>query len=741
MLLTIGLVLVLTCTTIFNVFPTKADELKTYIVHLSIPDGQDFSQAREIEEWYNSFLSKVASLSNENPKMVYMYRHVITGFAAKMSVDQAKAIENLSGVASVRPEGLYQLQTTRSSYFLGLRQDSGLWKDSNKGKGVIIGVIDSGITPGHPSFNDNGVPTPPSTWKGKCEVAGCNNKLIGIRNFVNGSSPIDKIGHGTHTSSTAAGNSVDDANVFGMANGTASGMAPLAHLAMYKVCYSTECWSSDILAGMDAAIADGVNVMSISLGGGTLPFHEDSTAIAAFSAIQKGIFVSFAAGNGGPLGSSLSNEAPWMLTVGASTIDRRIRTSVLLGNKKIFDGESLYQPKGFDHKLRPLVYPGKDGDELAALCIEGSLDHIDVKGKVVVCDAGRISNPTKGQVVKDAGGAAMIIANYILFGKSIAAEAHVLPASFVGYKEGDEIKKYLNTTSSPVATILFGGTVVSGTKTDPEVSCFSSRGPNFASPGILKPDIIGPGVDILAAWNELVDHQTGTKAAFNVVRGTSMACPHLAGIAALSKSVHPEWSPAAIKSAIMTTASQVGRNGHAIIDERDLPADVFAIGLGHVNPPKAHDPGLVFDIQPDDYIPYLCGLGYTPKHIQLIVKKKVNCSKTIPEAQLNYPSFAVSLKRGDSKTYTRTVTNVGVANSTYTIGDISVPPGVSINVEGLYGSQPQELSFTGLHQKLTFKVTFTRSHKDKGKDPYGQGHMTWMSGKYTVRTPFSFKFE
>ncbi|KAF5801963.1 putative cucumisin [Helianthus annuus] len=665
MLPTIGLVLVLTCTTILNVFPTKADDLKTYIVHLSLPDGQDFSQAREIEEWYNSFLSKVASLSNENPKMVYVYRHVITGFAAKMSVDQAKAIENLSGVASVRPEGMYQLQTTRSSYFLGLRQDSGLWKDSNKGKGVIIGVIDSGITPGHPSFNDNGVPTPPSTWKGKCEVAGCNNKLIGIRNFVNGSSPIDKIGHGTHTSSTAAGNSVDNANVFGMANGTASGMAPLAHLAMYKVCYSTECWSSDILAGMDAAIADGVNVMSISLGGGQLPFHEDSTAIAAFSAIQKGIFVSFAAGNGGPLNSSLSNEAPWMLTVGASTIDRRIRTSVLLGNKKIFDGESLYQPKGFDHKLRPLVHPGKDGDLLAALCVEGSLDQ-----RVKCC---------------------------------------------------------------------FG--TMSGTKTDPEVSCFSSRGPNFASPGILKPDIIGPGVDILAAWNESVDHQTGTKAAFNVVRGTSMACPHLAGIAALIKSVHPEWSPAAIKSAIMTTASQVGRNGHAIIDERDLPADVFATGSGHVNPPKAHEPGLVFDIQPDDYIPYLCGLGYTPKQIQLIVKKKVNCSKTIPEAQLNYPSFAISLKRGDSKTYTRTVTNVGVANSTYTIGDISVPPGVSINVEGLYGSQPQELSFTGMQQKLIFKVTFTRSHKDKGKDPYGQGHMTWISGKYTVRTPFSFKFE
>ncbi|KAI3694139.1 hypothetical protein L1987_77100 [Smallanthus sonchifolius] len=487
---------------------------------------------------------------------------------------------------------------------------------------------------------------------------------------------------------------------------------------------------------MDAAIEDGVNVMSLSLGGPSLRFSEDPLAIAAFSAVEKGIFVSFAAGNSGPLNSSLSNEAPWVLTVGASTIDRRIRTSVLLGNKQVLDGESMYQPKNFDHKLCHLVYPGKDGDKLAASCMKGSLDHIDVKGKVVLCDVGGAENIEMGQVVKDAGGTAMIIANDIDTGVFIRAEAHVLPASFVGYKEGVEIKKYFNSTSSPVASILFRGTVV-GTKTDPQVTPFSSRGPNSASPGILKPDVIGPGFEILAAWHESVDNQTGTNATFHFVSGTSMACPHLAGIAALLKGAHPEWSPATIKSAIMTTGSQVSRNGHPIIEQRDLPVDVFAIGSGHVNPPKAHEPGLVFDIQPDDYIPYLCGLGYTPKDVQRIVKKTVNCSKTIPEAQLNYPSFAVSLKRGDSKTYSRTVTNVGMANSTYTIRDVSVPQGASIVVD----SHPQELSFTSVHQKLAYEVTFTRDINDKVKGPYGQGHMTWVFGKYTVRTPFSFKFE
>ncbi|KAI3787290.1 hypothetical protein L1987_41653 [Smallanthus sonchifolius] len=182
---------------------------------------------------------------------------------------------------------------------------------------------------------------------------------------------------------------------------------------------------------------------------------------------------------------------------------------------------------------------------------------------------------------------------------------------------------------------------------------------------------------------------------------------HKDPLAIAAFSAHPEWFPAAIKSAIMTTGNQV-----TSIHQKPMS-------------------------QGDDYIPYLCGLGYTPNDVQLIVKKTVNCSRTVPEAQLIYPSFTVSLKRGDNKTYSRTVTNVGMANSTYTVRDVSVPQGASIVV----GSQPQELSFTSVHQKLAYEVTFTRDINDKVKGPYGQGHLTWVSGKYTVRTPFSFKFQ
>ncbi|GJW93121.1 peptidase S8/S53 domain-containing protein [Tanacetum coccineum] len=195
-------------------------------------------------------------------------------------------------------------------------------------------------------------------------------------------------------------------------------------------------------------------------------------------------------------------------------------------------------------------------------CTSESLKLIDVKGKIVLCDADYILVGSEmGEAVKEAGGAAMIIANDKLTGNSLAVEVQVLPSSHVGYREGVAIKKYLNSTSAPVATIIQRGTVL-GVKSAPQVTVFSSRGPNHASPGILKPDIFGPGVDILAAWHESVDNNTGTQATFNIISGTSMSCPHLAGIAALIKSTHPDWSPGAIKSAIMTTASNVSLNGH-----------------------------------------------------------------------------------------------------------------------------------------------------------------------------------
>nr|XP_043630484.1 subtilisin-like protease [Erigeron canadensis] len=731
--------LVLVLVTILTFHSAHAAELKTYIVHLDSSKGQEFTQKHDRESWYRSFLPQTTMGSNDETSILFAYHNVLNGFAAKLSAEHVKVMEDMDGFLFARPERVYSLQTTHTPNFLGLQQNMGFWAGSNYGKGAIIGILDTGTTPSHPSFNDKGVPPPPAKWKGKCEIEGCNNKLIGLRDLTSGGNDtrFDQFGHGTHTSSTAGGNFVSGANVFGNANGNAAGMAPLAHVAMYKVCTLEDCLESWILAGMDVAVEDGVDILSLSLGLGIgIPFNEDTIALGAYAAIQKGIFVACAAGNSGPFNASLSNEAPWILTVGASTIDRKIVSRVSLGNKVMLDGQTLFQPKDFPQSSLPLVYPGLNGVQDAALCLEGSLDHVDVKGKVVLCDRGhKMSRTKKGEVVKNAGGVAMIIANQAPEGASTIADSHVLPASHVSYKDGLTIKTYINSTTSPMASILFQGTVI-GTDSAPEVTSFSSRGPSLASPGILKPDIIGPGVSILAAWPVSVDNTTQASATYNMISGTSMSCPHLAGIAALLKAAHPDWSPAAIKSAIMTTADQVSLNGKPIQDEKELPADLFAVGSGHVNPSKATDPGLVFDIAPDDYIPYLCGLGYTSQEVGSIVKKKVSCEQTISEGELNYPSYVITLAKGENKTYSRTATNVGDTNSVYTISEpnIHIPPGIVLTIHH------PALEFTQVNQKLTYELTFSRYNNVEINVPYDQGFIAWQAGTYMVRTPFVIKY-
>ncbi|CAL5442275.1 unnamed protein product [Camellia sinensis] len=723
--------------TLFRRFTNEPNTLETYIVLVNLPENRVFSGPEEVKEWYHSFLPTTTAISNQpsSSRMVYSYHNVVDGFAARLSAEEVKAMEKIEGFVSARPQRILPLHTTHSPSFLGLHKNLGVWLGSNYGKGVIVGLLDTGITPNHPSFSDGGMPPPPAKWKGKCELNGtaCNKKLIGARNFISGQtgSVIDEEGHGTHTASTAAGNFVEGANVFGQANGTASGMAPLAHLAMYKVCGDFGCAETDILAAMDAAVEDGVDILSLSLGGPSQPFYEDSIALGAFGAIKNGVFVSCSAGNSGPFNTSLSNEAPWILTVGASTLDRQIQAQVVLGNNYQFNGESLFQPSDFPSTQLPLVYAGMNSPD-SAFCAPGSLDGTDVKGKVVLCQrGGNIARIDKGQTVKDAGGAAMILMNAEQDGYSTLADAHVLPASHVSYFAGVWILDYINSTATPTATIMFKGTII-GDLAAPAVASFSSRGPSFESPGILKPDIIGPGVSIIAAWPVSVENKTGTISTFNMISGTSMSCPHLSGIAALLKSEHPDWSPAAIKSAIMTTANQRNLGNSRIVDERLLPADIFAIGAGHVNPSKAIDPGLVYDLKPVDYIPYLCGLGYTDKEIALITSSPVQCSNVsiIPEAQLNYPSFSITLG-SINQTYTRTVTNVGQANSSYGFY-FGLPQGVDVSVS------PKSLFFTEVNQQMTYQVTFSRLPTSPN-NTFVQGFLALVSFNtgHFVRTPIS----
>ncbi|KAM3379793.1 subtilisin-like protease [Capsicum galapagoense] len=719
-------------------WPSMQSDLETYIVQVESPESQISTQSSrmDLERWYKSFLPKTIATagSEEEPRLIYSYHNVMIGFAARLSAKQVKEMEKKPGFISALPQKILFLHTTHTPSFLGLQQNVGLWKDANYGKGVIIGVLDTGISPDHPSFSDEGMPPPPAKWKGKCDsnfTTKCNNKLIGARTFpVSSDSPIDENGHGTHTASTAAGGFVKDSNVYGNALGTAVGVAPLAHLAIYKVCDAFGCPNSDILAAMDAAIDDGVDILSLSLGASSKSFYEDSIALGAFSATKRGILVSCSAGNNGPYDNTLSNEAPWILTVGASTLDRKLKATITLGNQKVFEGESAFHPKDHDSTFFHLYDPSLNATDFdSPYCGTSALSDPEIKGKIVVCMAGGgYSRIEKGQAVKDVGGVGMIIVSTD-DGFTKFADAHVLPALYITYKDGKEIFDYINSTSPPIASIAFQGTVI-GDKDAPVVAVFSSRGPNIASPGILKPDIIGPGVNILAAWPTSVDNKTNTKSTFNIISGTSMSCPHLSGVAALLKSTHPNWSPAAIKSAIMTTADTVNLADNPILDERLVPANVFAIGAGHVNPSRANDPGLIYDAQFMDYLPYLCGLNYTNRQVGNLMQRKVDCNKVkhIHEAQLNYPSFSITL--GEiSQTYTRTVTNVGEAKSSYNV-EIALPPGVSVTVK------PSTLKFSKLNQKLKYKVTFMRRDNSTNSGIV-QGFLKWTSKKYSVKSPIA----
>uniref|UniRef100_A0A453J709 Peptidase S8/S53 domain-containing protein n=1 Tax=Aegilops tauschii subsp. strangulata TaxID=200361 RepID=A0A453J709_AEGTS len=335
----------------------QPEQRKNYVVHLE-PRDDEGSAAVPVEDWHRSFLPEAAPTSagdggaDAGPRIIYSYSHVLTGFAARLSDAEAEALRGRAGCIRLYPEVFLPLATTHSPGFLGLQTGKdGFWSRSGFGRGVVIGLVDTGILPSHPSFGDAGMPPPPKKWKGACEfkaiagAGGCNNKVIGARAFgsaaVNDTAPpVDDAGHGTHTASTAAGNFVENADVRGNAHGTASGMAPHAHLAIYKVCSRSRCSIMDVIAGLDAAVKDGVDVISMSIDvSDGAQFNYDLVAVATYKAIERGIFVSAAAGNAGPAAGSVSNCAPWILTVAAGTTDRAIRTTVKLGNGQEFDGE------------------------------------------------------------------------------------------------------------------------------------------------------------------------------------------------------------------------------------------------------------------------------------------------------------------------------------------------------------------------------------------------------------------
>ncbi|XP_071905108.1 subtilisin-like protease SBT5.3 isoform X1 [Coffea arabica] len=720
---------------------------------------------RTRESHYSLLGSFLGSSEKAKDAIFYSYTRHINGFAAILDEAEAAEISKHPDVLSVFLSEQIKLYTTRSWEFLGLEQNGQIqpsWAQARFGEDTIIANIDSGVWPESESFSDEGYGPIPARWRGICQNENdstfkCNRKLIGARYFSEGffsmltpnanrsvfNSPRDVAGHGTHTLSTAGGNFVAGANLFGLGNGTAKGGSPRARVAAYRACQGEGCQMADILAAFDMAIDDGVDVISLSVGGGIISDYTRGIAIASLHAVKRGIVVVAAAGNDGPNPDTLDNDAPWQITVGASTMDRQFPSYLVLGNNLRIRGESFSDKVLPNNTFFPIV-PARSvkaanaSDLDADICKDGALDPTLAKGKILVClRGGGIGRLDKGVTAAMAGAVGLVLADYKGLDEVIS-DAHVLPALEISYDDAEAVNAYINSTRNPTAYITPPTTEL-GIKPAPAVARFSGRGPAGVAQDILKPDIIAPGVSVIAAYTEAHGPASDgygfdkRRVPYFAQTGTSMACPHVAGVVGLLKTLHPDWSPAAIKSAIMTTARTQDNTGKPITvsdDQLHPKGTPFAYGAGHILPSRAMDPGLVYDLTDQDYFTFLCSMGYNQSQFAFLVNASATCPPPIKLYNFNYPAIAVQ-NFNDSVTVTRTVKNVGSSPATYTV-HVRNPAGLSVDV------QPKTLAFATIGEQKSFNVTITATKAGAARE-YVFGSFTWLDGKHSVRSHIAVK--
>ena len=682
-------------------------------------------------------------------KKLYSYGYVFNGFAAELSAEQAAKLAATPGVLAVEKDTARPLDTSSTPGFLGLSGSAGFWATQAKGENVIIGIVDGGIWPESLSFSDrtgsNGNASKEGKldyqqipgWNGRCvpgeqfNASNCNQKLIGARYYNAGwggnagidaqlpwefNSPRDFGGHGTHTASTAGGNAnvptTGPASVFG----PISGIAPRARIAAYKVCWETgaggSCFNSDSVAAIDQAVADGVDVINFSISGSQTNFR-DPVEIAFLFAADAGIFVAASAGNSGPASSTVAHPSPWLTTVAAGTHNRATSGSVTLGNGVTYNGASVASAVG----PAPLInstaagLPGANPTAVA-LCFAAVdnggvpvLDPVKVKGKIVVCDRGTTARVNKGVAVQEAGGVGMILINPT--NNSLNGDLHSVPTVHLQNTDRAAVQAYA-AGAGATATINAANIVYNAAA--PFTASFSSRGPSRAGNGdVLKPDLIAPGQDVLAAVAPPFNRGLN----FDIYSGTSMSSPHVAGLAALLKDLYPNWSPMAIKSALMTTGYDVLDGGTPAPNTN--PVLIFRQGAGHVDPSKAVNPGLVYDAGFADWLSFICG-----------AQPGGGCTGVTPmdPSNLNQASIAIGDMFGP-QTVTRRVTNVSDG-----------PLTVNANVTGMSGFNvvvsPSTLTIPK-GATANFSVSFTRS--GAAFSQFTGGQLTWSGGGFTVRSP------
>ena len=698
------------------------------------------SRAAAVQRYVGYLRSQHADvLSSVGASALYDYAYSLNGFAAALTPGQVARLQRTAGVVSIQRDSLSQVQTDNTPTFLGLNASGGIWEQlggqAGAGEDVIIGVVDTGIWPEHPSFSPAGYGPAPAGWNGTCQAGQfwpkntCNNKLIGARYFEKGmghfggqllgdyQSARDHDGHGSHTASTAGGNAGVPAKIYGRDYGTVSGMAPRARIAAYKACWPGGCANSDTTAAIDAAVADGVDVINYSIGDND-PDFLDSDDLAFLFARQAGVFVAASAGNSGPGASTTDHGGPWMTTVAASTQNRSFVGSVTLGNTDSYQGVTLTPGIA----STPIV-DGEDSGVAGADAPEGclpdgegqGLDPAKVTGKIVVCQ-GSFSRAARGLAVKNAGGVGMVLYT-ASENDSLMSDTHHIPTVHVRNSIGLAIKDYIAAAGSAATASMSGGAKQFGGGNT--MAAFSSRGPLLPSDrstgDLLKPDVTAPGVQVLAA-NSPTPSVGLPGQLFQAIGGTSMSSPHIAGIGALLRDRHPDWTPDMMQSAIITSARQ-----NVFKEDGVTPADPFDFGGGHVVPNGAADPGLVYPQSFDDYRAFLrsqglCKVCFAPDG--------ATPAPVVAPTNLNVPSVTIRALAG-VLTVTRTVKNVGAAG-TYD-ASVAAPAGVDVVVS------PSSLTLAA-GQTASYTVSFTAtSAADFGE--YAFGSLTWSDGSHSVRSP------
>ncbi|OBT04703.1 hypothetical protein A9267_17300 [Shewanella sp. UCD-FRSSP16_17] len=700
---------------------------KTGVLNVNSAVSQQYIQYLNTQR--SKTLSLAKSTLNRQLAVHDEYQIALNGFSTELSEKEAQMLAYVAGVKSVQKVELRHLNTDSGPKHI---QAPSAWDGSatgvsSMGEGIIVAIMDTGINHTSASFADIGGdgydhtnPLGEGTYLGHCSDSDlahyCNDKLIGIwahEALLDDYTPegddrigIDHNGHGSHVASTTAGNIVKDVTVYNAVGeeaefsfGQISGVAPHANIVSYQVCAADAgCWPDVTALAVEHAIEHGVQVINYSVGGGASDPWNDTDALAFLAAREAGIHVAVAAGNDGPGAETVGSpgNAPWLTTVAAYTHDRSFT-----------DKEVTFT--GGDYDLEPLIGKGAtsgiSGEIISAadLGMAGCLEPFDadtVTGKIVVCERGDIARVAKGTNVRAGGAAGLVLINLEGGAETVDADLHVLPAVHLDADQGALLTDWLSSGSDH--TVSFNASVLESDPAKADIAAeFTSRGPESIMNRWLTPHISAPGVEIYGAnteyqpWRDTGDK---TESPTTFMSGTSMASPHIAGVYTLIAALKPEWTPAQAQSALMLSAET-----NTWMEDGVTPSSLFTGGAGSARVADALNAGLVMDVSHEDYTLADPSLDGTPESLNL------------PSALMNNCMMACS--------WTRTFT--ATASSTWTVGELSQTPGLSIS------ATPS--SFT-LAAGESISLDITAAIGEGYASEYGMGYLV-LTPENTALTP------